>query len=79
MALRRKFVIKYLWCLVFNKATISQMPKHYIKNDTAQCAAVSAGDLSVRGHWRYTAGIWDEIITALVLIEDFIPGVIRDK
>lgn len=27
----------------------------------------------------YTAGIWDEIITALVLIEAFIPGVIWAK
>lgn len=49
------------------------------KNDSAQCGAVSAADLSVRGHWRYTAGILDEIIMALVLIEAFIPGVIRAK
>lgn len=48
-------------------------------SDAAQCVAVSAGDLSVRGHRWYTAGIWDEIITALVLIEAFIPGVIRAK
>lgn len=44
-----------------------------------QCAAMSACDLSVRGHRWYTAGIRDEIIAALVIIEAFIPGVIRAK
>lgn len=41
--------------------------------------SVSAGDLTARGQWWYMAGIWDKIITALVLIEAFIPGVIRAK
>lgn len=49
------------------------------KNYTAQCTAVSASDLSARGHQWYIAGIWDKIITALALIEVFILGVIRPK
>lgn len=49
------------------------------KNYTAQCTAVSASDLSARGHQWYIAGISDKIITALALIEVFILGVIRPK
>lgn len=59
--------------------TASVQQGHCASDRGAICRREHRWPFARRGHRRYKADIWDEIITALALIEAAIPGVIRTK